>query len=495
MEVELKKWQFINITNLKLLAASLAGLIIVATVNNLIPFIVAPTFGQVLWTSSFAQSYINGGWPSIYATNIGIPNPQPISYGLVGPFLQSAISVLLDISMVNSYTIAQLILIAAAFYGCVKFAGLFLKNHYFAIISAVVFLSLPIVWFHQSFGTLAIGFASMPGYFFVIIHFLESLREPQNSRTAKIINGFILILVALFSVFIDGYTFVMFAISAGILGIIYWLKYRKGSLFAGGVYIALVFAASYYLYDLFILDMSFQKEGVTFFNAWGIDLVMLFAPIKSVSAALDRFGLSIPIDTKRFYGDATVWRSSFILPLLIPAIFGFFIKKDRKPLYTILLIIGLIGLYFSLGPWLKVNSLRPIDQHGEITYTLPIPPSPVGIFPTGSSFINTSVPGFNSMRATYRWIILTYVFLFASASVLLDSLIRRKKYLIALVGILLVFIVSIPDPIQQFEVGKSSLQRFYQLDQTIKELRPLLEGKKVLFLPLGNDFLQGYISS
>ena len=52
------------------------ALSIVAVIYGAVPFIALPTLGQALWISSFAQSFVNSGWPSIFAHNFGLPAPR-----------------------------------------------------------------------------------------------------------------------------------------------------------------------------------------------------------------------------------------------------------------------------------------------------------------------------------------------------------------------------------------------------------------------------------
>lgn len=64
------------------------ALTVVAVVYGAVPFVALPTLGQALWVSSFAQSFANSGWPSIFAHNFGLPAPAPIAFGLSGALVE-----------------------------------------------------------------------------------------------------------------------------------------------------------------------------------------------------------------------------------------------------------------------------------------------------------------------------------------------------------------------------------------------------------------------
>jgi len=66
--------------------AFLLAIAFCAYIHGAIPFLAVPSIGQAFWISGFAESYVNAGWPSIYAANAGYPLPAPIAYGLSGTF-------------------------------------------------------------------------------------------------------------------------------------------------------------------------------------------------------------------------------------------------------------------------------------------------------------------------------------------------------------------------------------------------------------------------
>lgn len=58
----------------------------------------------------------------------------------------------------------------------------------------------------------------------------------------------------------------------------------------------------------------------------------------------------------------------------------------------------------ALGPYLKINSIKPEQmQINSPHQQSALMPAELAILPTGNAWVSESIPGFNVIRASYRW--------------------------------------------------------------------------------------------
>src|SRR5580693_2145737 len=100
----------------------LAALLTVIVVYAAIPFFSIPTPGEIVWTSGFAKSFLNEGWPSIKGVNFGIPAAAPIPFGLAGAFFQSSLMFFFRLNAIDAYAFGAVIWLAIALLGCISLA-------------------------------------------------------------------------------------------------------------------------------------------------------------------------------------------------------------------------------------------------------------------------------------------------------------------------------------------------------------------------------------
>ena len=108
-----------------------------------LPFISMPTLGQAFWTTGFAQSMANQSLFSIYATNIGNPEPAAMAFGLSGAYITS-ILIRLGIEPSNAYSFMHIFWLSIAFFGSYRLSVLFKVNQYLSVATATLWLSCPI---------------------------------------------------------------------------------------------------------------------------------------------------------------------------------------------------------------------------------------------------------------------------------------------------------------------------------------------------------------
>ncbi len=476
------------------------SLTIIVIVYGAIPGISIPTLGQILWASGFAESFANVGGFAIKATNFGIPIPAPIPLGLPSTILQSFLIQFLGLHSADAYSVCAIFWLALSLFGAIKLCQLLGGTFKMGAALAPIYLTLPIVWVHAGYSYVSFGFALLPLYIYASLYLVYECSQ-SNSFSSSCIKGFITFsLVSMLSIFMDGYTFMMHAVGFLLTFLAAWIDRKwefkhKFKIFIIAC-ISLLFA--YVVYTSYLSTTHYNPSSIDAFRGWGIDLVMLFRPSKGIAALWDFLQISTRRSGKLFFGDASVWQTTFSLPLILVS--GFGLLKGRKSKFVLpLLLISILGFYLSLGPSLKFNSIRV----GELS-ALPIidggvMPESAAIAPTGSAFISRSLPGFRNMRASYRWSGLMFTGFFGITVLLfleLEEKHTRKDKLISLFLTSLLIAGNCPNPTSRIWTGIRFREEIMEVDSSFSYLSQIFNAEnKVVFLPIYNDFIVNYIAS
>lgn len=475
-----------------LLLAFLAALAFACVLFGAIPWLTVPTIGQAIWASGFAQSYANAGGLTVYATDFGLPSPAPISFGLSATFVQGLLIRIFGMAAIDAYTLTVVLYLALALYGAMAMARMLGASRYQAIAIAALWLTVPITWEHVGYSMLALGFALLPLYLYSMSR-LFVVRGPRNVVAAAI--GFIL--ACNMSVFMDGYTFVMFFVASAILWGTTFLTdadSRKRTILVVLPILALGFFVAYFLYTLFIGNHHYRTFPLTFFRAWGVDITMLLAPTRGIHWLWDTLGFSFARNEQMFWGDASVWMTSFLAPLLLGGLLGCIVGKDRLRSKA-LLAMAVVGLYLSLGPSLKINSTKQVTGISQEDRG-PLMPEQYALVPTGSGWLFENVPGFRDMRAAYRWIGLGALGLWGLTALLLIRLHGRHRGLSYSLAALLAtsFLPHIANTVRS---AISFRERIGTIPKMLgNDLHEVAGNNGTLFFaPHGNDFLANYLAA
>jgi small-conductance mechanosensitive channel len=148
------------------------------------------------------------------------------------------------------------------------------------------------------------------------------------------------------------------------------------------------------------------KDGAAFANAEeaaaGLTKVVPFL-LASKLAERGAKRLSMPRSEVDHFGDSSVWTTTFFLPLLLLGLIAWWMMRIKFKMATGFLLVGLFAIYMALGPSLKVNSKKPPElQKSDLPVSRAMLASHA-VMPTGSAWISEHIPGFNVMRASYRW--------------------------------------------------------------------------------------------
>lgn len=464
-------------TSLRLLAA--AALLVGLFVNGALPGFMVPTTGQAIWTLGFAQSFANGF--SIYATNFGLPAPAAISFGLAAA-LPTALFLKIGVPPADAYALAFALWFTVAFYGAYRFVRLIGGRGGISLLCALLWLTLPVIWQHADYSMVSLGFALLPAYFYAALRLVRYERNLPSS---------ILFLAATLSAaFMDGYSFMMFASGVAILLLVSFAissTERKEILYKCFPVTGAAFAISYLLYTAYIGKTRFEAEDLDFFRAFGSNIEFFFVPTQGGLWLPDFVGLSAVRQEINYFGDGSVFNASFALVLIIAAIYALATRSSDVRLKVAFLLVGLCGFYMALGPSFKWNVLRPEGDFG------PLMPFQYAPWRTGTEFLSTYVPGFNNMRASYRWVALG---MFGAWALLALHVASHRVQSGTTIAIILAGIAFNMPTRAVIAANVQARETIVEIDRYVESLRPIFQpGERVAFVPFRNDFFANYMAS
>ncbi len=471
------------------------GLAFVLLVNGAVPFVLTPTLGQAVWSTGFSQSFINDSLFSLYARNFGAPEPAPMAFGLAGAW-PAGVFMWLGLHAADAYALMIALWLSVAFLSAYQLGRFVEASPGMAVVGAVAWGTMPVVWGHADYSMLSLGISLLPFYFFVGLNLFLPTSKPNIWTIKKAAKWVALyFIVCLVAIFMDGYSFMMFAVGMTLLGSA--LAYSDVTarrwllLFAFPVHL-LCLAFVYFVFVLYLGRLTFSPDTLDFFRGWGVDVTFLLAPTTGVHWLPDQLGWSIPRSDERFFGDASVWVTSFSLPVIIGAVVTTLYAGTKKGLKTGMVLVAAFGIYMALGPALKVNSEKPNGAGLG-----PLMEERYGVMSTGSGYLSTYLPGFRSMRASYRWIALG---VFGSWFLLVLGLSHNhdRRVIAWAVGAMGVIIaLNLPDVGRGAQECAQNREMFRHIDSDLvaRMTDDFVPRERVVFLPWGNDFLANYVSA
>lgn len=455
---------------------SVLGFIYVLLINGLVPGVTMPTLGQAIWIGGFAESIVNN-FPTVHAKDFGGPEPAAISFGLTGA-LTTSIFIAMGVNLADAYTLACLLWFSVAYIGAYylgKKAGLSSKA---SIGMAVLWLILPVVWRHSGYSTLALGIALLPFYMNALLRFLEIFPKKIFKVTPFVIFVFFT------SSFMDGYTYFMLVSFSTALICYDWLVLKQNRFLHYSIITACALF-SFVAYSIYADAAEFPQSSMNFTRGFGADITFLVRPEFGSHWLWDVFGLSKKRIPANYFGDASVYWTSFCLIIFIIATYFLVSRHGDRKLKFLFFGIGFISLYLSLGPTIKINALRPDNVSALMT-------PEYGFMPSGTKILYNHIPGLKSMRASYRWIALALAAFWAVITIGLAS---KKIHRYTKTVIILALLVShTPNVFVQYKITKSYRQQFFKLESDLAIDKSVFrKNDNVAFLPYGNDFLANHI--
>ena len=474
---------------------ALCAFAVVLYVHGAIPFLMLPTLGQAVWATGFSQSMANGSLFDFYAHDFGIPKPAAIAFGLAGAWPASLL-IRIGMHAADAYAAMAAFWLGLAMFSAYRIARWFDGTRLIALALAIVWMTMPIIWTHADFSMLSLGIALLSFYFLAAFKLFLFDVDLSKISSASIARYAIAVVV---SVFMDGYTFMMFAAGSSML-LLYILLTRVGARskilkVALPVHVA-SFTLAYALYSFYIGKSNFEAHQLDFFRGWGLDLSFLAIPTKGILWLPDVLDISVTRSDELYFGDGSVWTTTFALPILILGFFSWLRIKRATTISTGILLVSVFGFYMALGPSLKINSVKPEDlQSSQPRQLSALMASKYAVAPTGNAWISENLPGFNIMRASYRWSALG-IFALWLLIVIGISRAGKKEVRVWLVLLTLLLLLNLPNPEKKWRGGIDNRLMFQQIDQELVEafhqnIRP---NETVVFLPWGNDFIANYLA-
>lgn len=462
-----------------------------------LPFLGLPTLGQAVWSMGFAHSFGNESWFSIYAHNFGQPEPAAISFGLSAAWPASLL-ISLGLHAADAYAVVAALWFSIAFWAARKIARDFGVASFPASLAACVWMSMPVIWAHAGYSMLSFGIALLPFYFMISMRLFLLYPAARDTRIKAFLSQLFAMIIA---VFMDGYSYMMFAAGSSLmLAYAYFFfpehrqQYQRFVIPAHGFCLGL----SYALYAAYIGRLSYEANPADFFRGWGVDLMYLAIPTQGMHWIFDWLQWSVFRTNKQHFGDASVWTTTFCLPILLAGVVAAWRIKGRNKLMPAVLLVGVFGLYMSLGPSLKVNSTRAsVPQSAASEAISPLMPAEYAVMPTGNSLLYMRVPGFKSMRASYRWSALGIMGFW----LLFVLWIARKPLAggvpVAVPVMLAIVALNLPNLPNRLKGEINQRKMFFAIDRDLVGSfeASVHKNERVIFLPWRNDFLINYLAA
>lgn len=463
-------------------------LALVLFLQGAVPFLATPTVGQAIWTTGFSQSFLNDSIFSVYARNFGFPEPAAIAFGLAGAW-PTTLFMKLGLHPADAYSAMAALWLSIAFFAAYRIGRFFEVPPLLSILGAVLWLSMPVIWRHAGYSMVSIGMGLLSFYF---LSALNLFLNKVDSYSEKIIIVSLYIFSCVVSIFMDGYSFMMFAVGSSLLMLYIFIRFKESRRyllqFALPVHI-LAFGLAYALYAFYIGRFQYDPASLDFFRGWGLDLTFLVLPTQGIHWLWDTVGWSIPRSNQKFFGDSSVWVTTFSFPIIVAGVVAWWVTRKQAKLASGFFLIALFGFYMAMGPSLKVNSIKP-------KLMSPLMPAELAIAPTGNAWLSENVPGFKNMRAAYRWSALGIFGSWALFIMLLARAERRGKILCA-VALGVMIVSNFPHPLAKWIHYKNNRNMFFNIDSDLVSVMAgdLQKNELVAFLPYGNDFLVNYLAS
>ena len=428
---------------------------------------------------------------------VGLPLGGYMPFGLSYAYVSSIIQIISKVSVVNAYNLTGLLFLFLGWVGVFLTIRSFGGNRFFSFAGGFLFLFMPIVWAKSGYVFMMWAFASLPFFIWLDLFYFQ---------TKRLFVGFPLVLLSkIFLIFLEPYTFVMASMFTGVIMLYEAIKAIRGKSMiykqvAKICFLALTPVIAYLLYKNYIPEgANYAVMPLDFFRGQGIDIVAFFNRPDQMYNFRHFWPVSIP-DPKLFYSDGeSVNHVYFGIGLLLVVPLLFFFRRLVTLKHWLFLTVGIITLFLSLGPSLKINDHRHLDQTSMDSYSYEdyLMPEASATLSLPHAFLY-KIPPIKYMRSVSRWFLPTVMVFVVLLMVLLTLLWNRgwRGRIIAVLFTVLIVSEYTPSYSHRLEQVNYSTSCFNAFNSTA--LAGFREGVKqedlVFFIQLGG-LSNGYFST
>ncbi|HCT64578.1 MAG TPA: hypothetical protein DIC60_04840 [Lachnospiraceae bacterium] len=401
----------------------------------------------------------------------------------------------MGISEVLSFSISYFIMYVVSFTSLFLLLNKFAKNKIIILTAMILFYIDPFLSAQHGITAFFVGIMMLPFSILIDFIYLQKFHENENFISKGRRHLFVLSIIArLITVSMGWYTAVIYATGSCLFFLIYFFFIRKNYNIKNLIYNYIYIIILPWILGMFVIllltpsSAASYKSSLSFYSGTSVDFITLLLPmnkqfitkfIPSVKQAIGDFSLT---------GDGTMWYNYIGYTIISTIVFSAFkeFKRNKKSgnkpnkiginnilVRKTLIIIALATFFISLGPSFKFKGL--IEKTAYISYSQYLYSlDKAFVFPW---FFIFKVFPLSSMRAVYRWIVLTKMFLLLLFTYYIQQIYVEKKiknniviYLLCAVSI----IEFVPLNIFDFNVGKNKIKTLNEIvEHSITEIKEL----------------------
>lgn len=361
----------------------------------------------------------------------------------------------------NEMQVVTVLLATIAFAGAALFFRQLTGSAWAGLLGAVLYLLAPIVSQQGGYGALRTGFALLPTYLLVDSLLFGLDRRRWRARLAIVA---LVVLVRIFAVLCDGYSFVMssglalcfFAVSG------FTLRRAGAATASVAIYVAAC-AIAYASYFVFVPggEAGLGAMPIDFFRGQGVDLYTVLMP-SPLFWAYQSIGFVFDFPSATAFGDGAniafnFAGYSFLLSAVVVLAARVAGKWKLGAMLGALALAALVSFVLSMGPSLKYKSLDPSRANQPATFNSYLMPADKAVATLGTDAVYLDVPGVRNIRVLARWQGVVHFALVAFLVVLVARLAgaphHRVATVLAVVLALVALLESTPDLVSAYGDG------------------------------------------